>query len=171
MWWLGVVVIFHLPIQLIKKTQVGIKYILLHKWHEAGWGFTTTTVAWLYKYFGWMWYRNILDDAVCDVIYVFAFIFIFFRNHIISYRQPPTLKSPPPPNPGSPWTFLWDPLIFVCHCQDVCHQASADGFVAVSESEPLTFLQDHWLSEREGQGGVLPRHHHFLEWDKIGWHL
>ena len=53
--------------------------------------------------------------------------------------------------------------VLICNGQDVCDQAGADGFVSVSQSEPLAFLQDHRLTERERQGGVLPGHHHFLK--------
>lgn len=56
--------------------------------------------------------------------------------------------------------------VFICNRQGVRDQAGADGFVSVSQSEPLAFLQNHRLAERERQGGVLPGHHHFLKEDQ-----
>lgn len=53
--------------------------------------------------------------------------------------------------------------IVVCHAQDLCDQAGADGLVSVSQREPLAFLQNHWLPERQRQGGVVTGHHHFLK--------
>lgn len=54
-------------------------------------------------------------------------------------------------------------LVFFCGSQDVCDQASADGFVPVSQSEPLAFFQNHRLAKRQCQGGVVPWHYHFLK--------
>lgn len=52
--------------------------------------------------------------------------------------------------------------IFLCGSQYICDQAGANSFVSISESEALTFLQDHGLTEREGQRCVFSGHYHFL---------
>lgn len=54
-------------------------------------------------------------------------------------------------------------LVFFCRSQDVCDQASANGFVSVSQSEPLAFFQNHRLAKRQCQGSVVPWHYHFLK--------
>lgn len=72
----------------------------------------------------------------------------------------PTISPPPispPPLSSAPVV-----LVFLCGGQYVSNQAGANSFVAISESEPLTFLQNHRLAQREGQRCVFTWHHHVL---------
>lgn len=57
-------------------------------------------------------------------------------------------------------------IVFFTRTQDVCDQAGANGFISISESEPLSFLYNHWLTQCQNKGRVLSWHHHVLKEDQ-----
>lgn len=80
----------------------------------------------------------------------------------ISPPSSPTISPPPFPPILSSLSSAPVVLVFLCGGQYVSNQAGANSFVAISESEPLTFLQNHRLAQREGQRCVFTWHHHVL---------